>query len=81
MPEAEVAVHAGAPIDAYETAAEAALRLGVDRSQIRRYCEAGRWKGAFKVHPRLWLVPKGTTPERKSSGRPPTWARAEGVSR
>lgn len=69
-------------LDGYETAAQAAERLGIDTSQVRRYCEAGRWEGAFKAHPRLWLVPKGTTPERKSSGRPPGWAKqAEGTRR
>lgn len=60
-------------LDDYETAAQAAERLGIDRSQVRRYCEAGRWEGAFKAHPRLWLVPKSTVPQRKNSGRPPAW--------
>jgi hypothetical protein len=62
-------------LDGYETAAQAAERLGIDTSQVRRYCEAGGWEGTFKAHPSLWLVPKGTTPERKSSGRLPGWAK------
>lgn len=64
----------GGTLADYETSAQAAERLGIDRSQVRRYCEEGRWEGAFKPHPRLWLVPKDTKPKRKAFGRPPAWA-------
>lgn len=59
----------------YETGPQAAARLGIDPSQVRRYCEQGRMEGAFKPHPRMWLVPRGTIPtEAELRRRPPSWA-------
>lgn len=60
-------------LENYETASDVAKRLSIDASQVRRYLEEGRFPGAFKLHPRLWLVPKGAVPEPKDGGRPPTW--------
>jgi hypothetical protein len=62
-----------APFEDYETAAEVAARLGIDSSQVRRYCEQDRFNGAFKPHPRMWLIPRGAMPTETGFGRPPTW--------
>lgn len=59
----------------YETAQQVAGRLGIDPSQVRRYCEQGRIEGAFKPHSRMWLVPRGAVPmEAEVRRRPPSWA-------
>lgn len=52
--------------------------VGIDRGQARRHCEARRRDGAFEAHPRLWPLPKGAAPERKSFGCPPAWTKREG---
>lgn len=58
-----------------ETAQQVAGRLGIDLSQVRRYCEQGRTEGAFKPHARMWLVPRGAVPaEADARRRPPSWA-------
>jgi len=60
---------------AHETAQQVANRLGIDPSQVRRYCEQGRFEGAFKPHPRMWLIPRGAVPtEAEVRRRPPSWA-------
>ena len=60
---------------AYETAQQVAGRLGIDPSQVRRYCEQGRLSGAYKPHPRMWLIPRGAVPDRAGlRRRPPRWA-------
>lgn len=60
---------------AHETAQQVAGRLGIDASQVRRYCEQGRFEGAFKPHPRMWLIPRGAVPaEAGVRRRPPSWA-------
>lgn len=64
-----------APFEDYETATEVAARLSVDSSQVRRYCEQDRFEGAFKPHPRMWLIPRGAMPTQTGFGRPPSWAR------
>jgi hypothetical protein len=56
----------------YETAQEAAGRFGIDDSQVRRLCIAGRVPGAVKVG-RQWLIPSGAWPEETGFGRPPEW--------
>lgn len=61
----------------YETAQDVAGRLGIDASQVRRYCEQGRIEGAYKPHPRMWLIPRGEVP--KEAGlrrRPQSWAQS-----
>lgn len=59
----------------YETAQQVAGRLGIDPSQVRRYCDQGRIEGAFKPHDRMWLVPRGAVPaEAETRRRPPSWA-------
>lgn len=63
-----------AGIPGYETAQEAAGRFGVDDSQVRRLCIAGRVPGAVKVG-RQWLIPSGAWPEETGFGRPPEWRR------
>lgn len=64
-----------AAVPGYETAQQVASRLGIDPSQVRRYCEQGRFEGAFKPHPRMWLIPKDAVPQTTGgAGRPPTWA-------
>lgn len=69
-----------AAVPGYETAEQVAGRLGIDSSQVRRYCEQGRFEGAIKPHPRLWLIPRGTVPKMTSGrGRPPTWATPQTV--
>ncbi|CAN5787592.1 hypothetical protein BH23ACT11_BH23ACT11_10260 [soil metagenome] len=66
---------AEAGIAGYETAQQVAGRLGIDPSQVRRYCEQGRIEGAFKPHARMWLVPRGAVPaEAEVRRRPPGWA-------
>lgn len=63
-----------AGIGGYETAQQVALRLGIDPSQVRRYCEQGRIDGAFKPHPRMWLIPRGAIPtEAELRRRRPSW--------
>lgn len=65
----------GVGIVGYETAQQVAGRLGIDPSQVRRYCEQGRIEGAFKPHPRMWLVPRGAVPtESEVRRRPPSWS-------
>jgi predicted site-specific integrase-resolvase len=56
----------------YETSSQVAERLGIDQSQVRRYCTQGRLKGAIKVA-NTWFVPEGEVPDIKGLGRPPTW--------
>jgi hypothetical protein len=64
-----------AGIAGYETSQQVAVRLGIDASQVRRYCEQGRIEGAFKPHARMWLVPRGTVPtEAQVRRRSPGWA-------
>lgn len=66
---------AGTAAVVHETAQEVAIRLGIDPSQVRRYCEQGRFEGAFKPHPRMWLIPRGAVPrESEVRRRPPSWA-------
>ncbi len=63
-----------AGIVGYETAQQVAERLGIDPSQVRRYCERGRIEGAFKPHPRMWLIPRGAVPVGSEvRRRPPSW--------
>jgi len=69
-----------AAVPGYETAEQVASRLSIDSSQVRRYCEQGRFEGAFKPHPRLWLIPRGAVPRMTPGrGRPPTWATPQTV--
>lgn len=63
----------------YETVAQVAKRLGIDSSQVRRYCEQDRFRGAFKLHPRMWLIPRGAVPQTTGYGRPPSWATPQTV--
>ncbi len=65
-------------MDGYEIAARAAERLQIDPSQVRRYCEQGRWPGAFKIAGR-WVMPAGSFPETSGFGRPPRWAAPQTV--
>lgn len=62
----------------FETSAQAAERLGIDPSQVRRYCEHRRWPGAQKLAGR-WVMPTGSFPETADFGRPPTWATPQTV--
>lgn len=59
-------------LEDYEPASHTAIRLGIDPSQVRRYCEQGRMPGAVKISHR-WLIPLDSTPETKGFGRPPKW--------
>lgn len=69
-----------ATVPGYETAEQVASRLGIDASQVRRYCEQDRFEGAFKPHSRLWLIPRGAMPKMTTGrGRPPTWATPQTV--
>ncbi|QIN81579.1 helix-turn-helix domain-containing protein [Rubrobacter tropicus] len=61
-------------IPGYETTQEAAMRFGVDDSQVRRLCIARRIPGAVKVG-RQWLIPSEAWPEQTGFGRPPEWRR------
>ena len=63
-------------VQGYETAAEAAERLGITPSQVRRYCEQERWPGAVKMAGR-WVMPKASVPTTAGFGRPPRWAKEE----
>ncbi|MBA3353487.1 MAG: helix-turn-helix domain-containing protein [Blastocatellia bacterium] len=40
------------------TAEEVATRLGVAAITVRKWLAAGRFPGARKAHPRLWLIPE-----------------------
>ncbi len=65
----------------YETAKQAAQRLGITDSQVRRLCAQERLEGAISVpeeaplNRRQWLIPKGAVPRRTTSGmgKPPVW--------
>ena len=71
-----------ATVAVYETAQQVAGRLGIDPSQVRRYCERGRFEGAFKPHSRMWLIPQGSAPTRPTvRRRPPSWAAPVSVGR
>lgn len=63
-------------LEGYESSAQAAERLGIVPSQVRRYCEQDRWPGAQKVAGR-WFVPDGSKPTLSGFGRPPKWAKEE----
>ncbi|WP_273845364.1 helix-turn-helix domain-containing protein [Rubrobacter calidifluminis] len=66
-------------LEGYETSAQAAERYGIDQSQVRRYCEAGRIPGAVKVANR-WLIPRDAWPEQTGFGRPPEWTKKVSAS-
>jgi excisionase family DNA binding protein len=61
-------------VPGYQTTLEAAVRFGVDDSQVRRLCIAGRIPGAVKMG-RQWLIPSEAWPEPTGFGRPPEWRR------
>lgn len=58
----------------YETAAQAAERLGISSVQLRKLCNQGRVPGAQYVADR-WFIPQGVMPIAKSFGRPPKWGK------
>ncbi len=66
----------------YETAKQAAQRLGLTDSQVRRLCALGRLRGAiylpddFPPSRRLWLIPHAAWPKRVPGGigKPPVWS-------
>ena len=66
----------------YETAKQAAERLGITDSQVSRLCALGRLKGAiylpddFPPSRRLWLIPPAAWPKRVPAGigKPPVWS-------
>ena len=66
----------------YETAKQAAERLGITASQVRRLCAQGRLEGGISVPEdfppsrRQWLIPKGAMPKRVPGGmgKPPVWS-------
>jgi uncharacterized NAD-dependent epimerase/dehydratase family protein len=63
-------------LESYETSQEVADRLGIDASQIRRFCEQERFSGAVKIANR-WLIPRGARPDARHFGRTPTWSEGE----
>lgn len=63
-------------VEGYETVEQAAERLGIDPSQVRRYCRDGKMPGATKMG-RMWVVPSGATPQDAGFGRPQSF-RAHG---
>lgn len=44
------------PARPYSTS-EAAALLGISASQVCRHCALGRVPGAYRPHPRMWLIP------------------------
>lgn len=40
------------------TVQEVAERLGVGRSTVNKYIREGRFPNAYRVNPRLWLIPE-----------------------
>jgi hypothetical protein len=66
----------------YETAKQAAHRLGITDSQVRRLCAQGRLDGAISVPEdfppsrRQWLIPHHAWPKRVPGGmgKPPIWS-------
>lgn len=63
-------------LEGYESSQQAAERLGITASQIRRYCEQDRFKGAQKVAGR-WFIRTGSVPTTAGFGRPPRWAKGD----
>jgi hypothetical protein len=69
----------------YETAKQAAERLGITDSQVRRLCAQGRLGGAifvpedFPPSRRQWLIPHDVWPKRVPGGmgKPPVWSSKE----
>lgn len=56
-----------------EAVAEAAKRIGISESQVRRLCGQMRIEGAKKIKG-VWTIPSGTDPHgRMHMGRPPKW--------
>lgn len=70
-------------IEGYETAAEAAIRFGVDGSQVRRLASEDRIPGAVKVAG-VWLIPVDAWPAQMKKeggpGRPPQWGVQNGAN-
>lgn len=63
-------------LERYETAAEAAKRLGIDKSRITIMCKQGRIAGARKLAENEnspWLVPKGSKPKPSRWGPKASW--------
>lgn len=57
----------------YQSAKEAAERIGVDDSQVRKLAAAGRLPGATKFG-NLWVVPENSWPTVVERGRPARWS-------
>ena len=71
-------------IEDFETIKEAAARLNVDESQVRRLAKEGRLGRSFKATERLWLIDKEAWPVPAAhtgrTGRPPNWAKGKPAS-
>ena len=60
-------------LEGYETAVEAAERLGITDSQVRRLAGEGRIPGATKVAG-AWFIPRGVQPIGQGKRGPkPRW--------
>ena len=63
-------------MEGYETAAEAAQRLGIHRSGVLKLCRQERLPGAIKVggdRRGTWLIPKDSWPLRRWYGPKGKW--------
>ena len=68
-------------LEDFETIKEAAARLNIDGSQVRRLAKEGRLGKSFKATERLWLIDKEAWPTPASHmGRPPNWANRKPAS-
>ena len=68
-------------LEDFETIKEAAARLNIDESQVRRLAKEGRLGRSFKAAPRLWLIDKKAWPTSASHmGRPHNWAKGRPAS-
>lgn len=44
----------------YLTVAEAAARLGMSAASVSHLCKSGQLTGAYRLHPRQWVIPEET---------------------
>jgi hypothetical protein len=63
-------------LENYESAPEAAKRLGIDHSRVVRLCQQGRIRDAVRTGEgpgSRWFVPKDAWPTRSRFGPKGTW--------
>lgn len=63
----------GSTLAGYQSAKDAAERIGIDDSQVRKLAAADRLPGATKFG-NLWFVPEESWPTVSNRGRPARWS-------